>query len=284
MSRRHSWVRLVGAFIAAAAILGICAPPTRAIEGPQGLTTPMVLPPYNATAPSCSAPPGLRKVLGFAQDNNREFMQGVSAGLARAASDRGLDYQIALADNDGAKMLAQLRAFHDARIGAVVVAPIDPTSVSLSLQQLIWDGSYVGAVVPPPATLILNAPQYLAGKALGDAATSYIETKLGGKATVVILTHDSLQFLAPRFVAIRDALKRVPDVTIAADVSPATVNEAGGFATMNLILAAHPDVDVVLGADTVVLGALAALRVAGKARPDQFLGGIDGEPDAVAIR
>ena len=43
-----------------------------------------------------------------------------------------------------------------------------------------------------------------------------------------------------------------------------------------------PNVDVVLGADTVVLGALAALREAGKARPDQFLGGIDGEPEAVA--
>ena len=51
---------------------------------------------------------------------------------------------------------------------------------------------------------------------------------------------------------------------------------------MSTILLAHPDIDVVLGADTVVLGALAALQAAGKARPDQFLGGIDGEPEAVA--
>ena len=51
---------------------------------------------------------------------------------------------------------------------------------------------------------------------------------------------------------------------------------------MRTILLAHPNVDVVLGADTVVLGALAALREAGKARADQFLGGIDGEPEAVA--
>jgi ribose transport system substrate-binding protein len=51
---------------------------------------------------------------------------------------------------------------------------------------------------------------------------------------------------------------------------------------MKLILAANADVDVVLGADTVVLGALRALREAGKARPNQFLGGIDGEPEAVA--
>jgi ribose transport system substrate-binding protein len=38
----------------------------------------------------------------------------------------------------------------------------------------------------------------------------------------------------------------------------------------------------VLGGDAVVLGALQALRQAGKDRPDQFLGGIDGEAEAVA--
>ena len=51
---------------------------------------------------------------------------------------------------------------------------------------------------------------------------------------------------------------------------------------MRTVLLAEPDIDVVLGADTVVLGALAALRETGNARPDQFLGGIDGEPAAVA--
>jgi ribose transport system substrate-binding protein len=136
-------------------------------------------------------------------------------------------------------------------------------------------------VVPPPATSILNAPQYLTGKVLGDAAAAYIRERLGGKARVVLLTHDSLQFLAPRFVAMRDSLKGIPGATIVADISPATVNEEGGYATMRTILLAHPTVDVILGADTVVLGALRALRAAGKDRPDQFLGGIDGEPEAV---
>jgi ribose transport system substrate-binding protein len=51
-----------------------------------------------------------------------------------------------------------------------------------------------GAVVPPPATSILNAPQYLTGKALGDAAAAHIRERRGGKANVVLLTHDSLQF------------------------------------------------------------------------------------------
>ncbi len=97
-----------------------------------------------------------------------------------------------------------------------------------------------------------------------------------------MLTQDQIEFLAPRFAAMRDGLKGLPGVTIVADITPNPVNKEGGFATMNTILQAHPDVDVVLGADTVVLGALAALEAAGKARPDQFLGGIDGEPEAVS--
>jgi ribose transport system substrate-binding protein len=159
---------------------------------------------------------------------------------------------------------------------------VDPVALAPSLQRLIWSGSYVGTVVPPPATSLLNAPQYLTGKALGDAAAAYIRDRLGGVANVVILTHDSLEFLAPRFTAMRDSLASVPGAIIVADISPVTVDKAGGHATMKTVLLANPDIDVVLGADTVVLGALDATREAGKARPDQFFGGIDGEVEAVA--
>ena len=251
-------------------------------DGPAGITTPIVLPAFNADAPACAAPPGLRKTLVFAQDNERQFMLGVAQGLAKAAKDRGLDYQIALANNDPQKMIEQVELAQASRAGAVVAAPVDPPSLSPSLQKIIWTGGYVGTVVPPPATSLLNAPQYLTGKVLGDAAAAYIKEQLAGKAKVVLLTHDSLQFLAPRFVALRDSLKDIPGVTIVADISPLTVDKAGGAAMMRTILLADPSIDVVLGADTVVLGALSALREAGKERANQFLGGIDGEPEAVA--
>ena len=251
-------------------------------DGPAGITEPQVFAPFDPGSPSCQAPPGLERVLAFAQDNEREFMQGVNRGLALAAQNRKLKYTTALAANDAAKMIEQVQGFLASKVGAVVAAPVDPNSLSRSLQQVIWSGAYVGTVVPPPATSLLNAPQYLTGKVLGDAAVRHIKEHLGGKASVVLLTHDSLQFLAPRFAAMRDALQQLPDVTIVADISPITVNKEGGYATMSTILLAQPDIDVVLGADTVVLGALAALRDTNKIRPNQFLGGIDGEPEAVA--
>ena len=250
-------------------------------NAPSGITSPIVLPPFKVDAPACVAPSGLRKVLAFAQDNERQFMQGVGRGLAMAAGDRGLEYQVAIANNDPNKMIEQVDLFQASRVGGIVAAPVDPASLSRSLQKMIWAGGYVGTIVPPPATSLLNAPQYLTGKVLGDAAANYIKTRLKGKAKVVLLTHDNLQFLAPRFVAMRDSLKDIPGVTIVADISPLTVDKEGGATMMRTILLADPNIAVILGADTVVLGALAALREAGKARQDQFLGGIDGEPEAV---
>jgi ribose transport system substrate-binding protein len=150
------------------------------------------------------------------------------------------------------------------------------------MRSFIEGGGYAASIVPPPATTILNAPQLATGKVLGDAAADYIRRRLRGEARVVLLTHDTNQFLSQRFVAIRAALKAVPGARIVADISPRTVDKAGGYATMKTILLAHSRIDVVLGADTVVLGALAALRESSMVRDDQFLGGIDGEPEAVA--
>ena len=93
------------------------------------------------------------------------------------------------------------------KVGALVVSPVDSPSIRASIKQVIWSGAYVGTVVPPPAISLLNAPQYLTGKVLGDEAAGYIKTRLKGKAKVVLLTHDSLQFLAPRFAAMRDSLE-----------------------------------------------------------------------------
>ncbi len=251
-------------------------------DGPPGLTRNTVFPPFVWNAPVCSAPTGLTKVLAYVQENEREFLQGVHHGLSLAAQARGLEYKRVVVENDPAKAAEAIDQLRAARTGAVVGTSSNPTRVSHSLQTMIWSGAFVGTIVPPPATLLLNAPQYQTGKVLTDAAIAHIKSKLGGQAKVVLLTQDSMEYLAPRFEAMRDGLNELPGVTIVADIAPHPVSKDGGFATMKTILLANPDVDVVLGSDSVVLGALAALRAAGKDRPDQFLGGIDGEPEAVA--
>jgi len=268
---------------ACAIVFALVLPGSSAMaEGqPQGIVAPVRLPAFDPAAPTCTPPPELAPSLVFLQDNDRDFMQGVAKGLEAAAASRGLAFSIARADNDPAQMRRQAQESRARKVGAVVIAPIDPRSMARETQELLWSGAYVGAIVPPPATTILNAPQFETGRVLGEAAARYVEERLGGEANVVLLTHDSNQFLARRFEAIRQALSTVPGIRIVADISPNTVDRNGGFEVMQAILLAQPDIDVVLGADTVVLGALDALRAANKDRPDQFLGGIDGEPEAV---
>lgn len=250
--------------------------------GAEGMTEFVRLPAFNPSEAACKPPAGLQRSLIFIQDNDRQFMQGVRFGLSEAAQQRGLEFSVALAGNDARKMTADVNAAVQSRAGAIVASPVNSMSLAPSLVAAIGQGTYVGTVVPPPAVTILNAPQYLTGERLALAASEYIVKQLGGRANVVLLTHDSLQFLAPRFKAMRDVLGKLPGVRIVADISPSPVNVEGGYEMMKLILLAHPKIDVVLGADTVVIGALKALREAGQASPRQFLGGIDGEPDALA--
>jgi ribose transport system substrate-binding protein len=247
-----------------------------------GILKPVALPAYQFASSACTAPTDLQRSLIFFQDNDRQFMEGVRLGLEEAANRRGLTFSVALANNDPQKMISGVEAAASSKVGALVAAPIDAAGLAPALITAINSGTYVGTVVPPPAVTILNAPQYLTGEVLAKAAADYIVKNLDGQANVVLLTHDSLEFLSPRFTAMRDVLGRLPGVTIVADISPSPVNVEGGYEMMKLILLANPRIDVVLGADTVVLGALKALREAGLASPTQFLGGIDGEPGAIA--
>jgi len=261
--------------------LATCPAGANAQQGSPGITQRTVFPAFDPNARACTPPPDLRRALTFVQENEREFLQGVDHGLSQAAKDRGLEYFKVVVEND-AKAVEQLRWLRDSKVGALIGTSSDATAISQGLQEVIWSGAFVGTVMPPPATLLVNAPQYATGKVLTDAAIVYINAKLGGRARVVLLTQDTMQYLSPRFQAMRDGLDRLPGVTIVADIAPKPVSKEGGFATMNTILLANPNIDVVLGADAVVLGALKALRAVGRDRPDQFLGGIDGEPEAVA--
>ncbi len=283
-NRSNAGIRFAfAAAVMGAAVTCVAVMPVQADDATQaGIVTAVKLPPFENGAPPCTAPHGLSRSLVFLQDNSREFMQGTAAGLKLAAADRNLSLSIRLANNDPAHMAADVDSLIAEKVGGAVVAPIDSSGLAPHLIDFMRGGSYVGAIVPPPATTILNAPQYKTGQVLAKVAADYIAQHYKSGANVVLLTHDSNQFLAARFDAMRDLLGALPTVNIIADISPETVDKEGGYATMKLILMANPRVDVVLGADTVVLGALKALREAGMARSDQFLGGIDGEPEAVA--
>jgi ribose transport system substrate-binding protein len=105
-----NWNTVLATLLATGLLAGSTAL-SSAQDGAPGITKPTVFAPFNPNAPACTPPPGLSKVLAFAQDNEREFMQGVDRGLAMAAKNRGLEYRNAVANNDAAKMVEQVQPF-----------------------------------------------------------------------------------------------------------------------------------------------------------------------------
>jgi ribose transport system substrate-binding protein len=225
--------------------------------------------------------PDLPGTVAFVQDNPRGYEQSIATGLKAGAEDAGLKFVVAQSGGDPQKHIQDMQQFLITGVNTLVTLLVDPTAQAPVMIDAMRRGVNVNAVVFGPATSQANASQYEGGEVMGNLAKDYIESRLGGRANVVILNMDTIEAVRPRFQAIRDVLRTVPGAKIVADQQPDDITSDQAFRTMTTILQKEPNVDVVLGVDATSTGALAALRSAGKDRPDQFIGGFDGEPQAL---
>lgn len=279
---------LAAALLATAGVLTACGSPssesggTAAAAGSTGagITKPVQLTPYTASD-SAGPTPGLPKVIAYAQDSSNETEQAIASGLQAGARDAGLKFQITNSNGDPQLQVQNMQQLLVTGVGAMVTGPVDPAAQAPVIEQAIAKGVDADTLVFGPGTNQVNASQYEVGQTLAVTAANYIKTKLGGKADVVLINQDNVPSIQPRFQAIRAVLRALPGVKIVADVTPAQQDTADGFQVMNTILQKTPHVDVVLGSDEVVQGALSALQAAHKATDQQFLGGLDGESSSI---
>jgi ribose transport system substrate-binding protein len=237
------------------------------------------LAPFDPNARAGSRP-DLPKRVGYTIPNDREYAQAERDGVEAGARDRGLEFLIANSQDDASRNVSQIDQFVARGVGGAITDAINPEAQANALRAALEQGIAAMTVNTPPATTMVVADQYQIGEALAKDAADYIRSELGGNANVVILNQDSIEAVRPRFQAMRDAMGGVSGARVVADIEPEETDKEAAFQTMNTILQKNPEVDVVLGADAVSLGALAALEAAGKASPRMYVGGIDGEPEA----
>ena len=150
------------------------------------------------------------------------------------------------------------------------------------MQQAIDQGIAVLSLVTPPSTTQAVADQYKVGYTQGLAAAKWITENADGKAKVHYYNIDTIEVLIARHQGVLDGVKTAGEgVEIVSDVNAGAITNEAGFNTMNTVLQAHPDINVILGGDTLVLGALAAVEAAGKAGENIYMSGIDGDAEAL---
>ncbi|MDQ3249387.1 MAG: sugar ABC transporter substrate-binding protein [Chloroflexota bacterium] len=226
--------------------------------------------------------PDLPRRIAWANTSNAEFFLAITNSIQMAAEDRDLEFITAIANDDSAKNIEQINTFLQRGIAALCIQPLDANAQAPLMQQAIDEGIAVLSLVTPPSTSQVVADQYKVGNTQGLAAAKWITENLGGQAKVHYFNIDTIEVLIARHQGVLDGVKTAGEgVEIVSDVNAGAITNEAGFNTMNTVLQAHPDINVILGGDTLVLGALAAIEAAGKASENIYISGIDGDSEAL---
>lgn len=228
---------------------------------------------------------GLPSRVAWASTSDSEFFRDLGRGMARAAADRGLDYVTATSGNDPAKHVEQMNGFLARGVGAMAMQPLNPDADSVALRRAIDSGVCAQGIITAPSTMQVVASQYQIGFDQGKAAADYVRAELGGNAKVLYFNLDSASpQLRIRHNGVLDGLATGGQgVVVVGDLTVADISTTSGFNTMMTALQAHADIKVVLGGDTIVVGAFKALQETGKLRDDMFLAGVDGDKEALDL-
>ena len=245
---------------------------------------PNKLKPFDAKR-SKPASTGLRARVAWASTSDSEFFLTLGHGIQQAAAARGVEYVTATSGNDPSKHVDQMNAFLEQGVGSLAMQPLNPDADSLVLQRAIDKGVCTQGIITAPSTMQVVASQYQIGYDQGKAAADYVTTQLGGTAKVLYFNLDSASpQLKIRHKGVLDGLATGGGgIEVVGDLTVADISTTSGFNTMMSALQTHSDIKVVLGGDTIVVGAYKALHDSGKLTDDMFLSGVDGDKEALDL-
>ncbi|MEY2431175.1 MAG: ribose transport system substrate-binding protein [Acidimicrobiaceae bacterium] len=259
-----------------------------ACGGGSGAVSPSLdansLKPYEPDS-SSGRSTGLAGRVAWASTANSEFFLALGRGMRQAAEQRSLDFVTATSGNDPGKHVDQMNQFLRQGVGAMAMQPLNPDADSLVLQRAIDKGVCAQGIITAPSTMQVVASQYQIGYDQGKAAADYARGHLGGNADVLYFNLDTASpQLRLRHRGVLDGLKTGgPGVRVVGDLTVAEISTTSGFRTMMSALQTHANIKVVLGGDTIVVGAYKALKETGKLRDDMFLSGVDGDKEALDL-
>lgn len=286
LSRREA-LRLGALGMSALALPGLLSACTSDGNPTTPLTTAAAVPSLAPFVASAAAPvtTGLPRRVAWLSTSDAEFFLALSKGMQTAAANRGVQFLTATSGNDAKKNLDQLTSLLARGLGMLAFQPVSGDVQKPALARALSQGVCVQGIISAPCTLQIAANQYAIGYGQGKAAADYARAQLGGKAEVFYFNLDSTSpQLQVRHRGVLDGLKTGGDgVRVVADITVNKISIDAGFATMNTVIQAHPNVSMVLGGDTLVVGAYRALQQSGKLRPEMYLSGVDGDSEALNL-
>lgn len=227
--------------------------------------------------------PPLQRTVAYANLGVADIFSVWGEHMRAAAERRGVEFVSANADFDPVVNVEHLRRFVRDEVGAILVADLDAPSQRPAVVEAMERGVAAFTVAFGPATTQIVTDQYASGLAAAEAMVEHVRRDLRGEADVLMFNLDDREGIRPRYQAVRDVIATSgPGFRIAVDQLGVPQTSEFGFEVTRQILRTHPEVNVVIGEDAHVLGALAAIEEAGVASDRRWLlVGIGGERKAL---
>lgn len=219
---------------------------------------------------------------------NHETLSGVPQqlhdGIQSLAAADGIDFEDATAEGNANVQLDQVNKMIDDKVAAIVLVAVNGDSIIPAVNRANEAGILViatnrdvnGGII----TNVVNNERQA-----GELQAEYMAAHLPQNGKVVYITGDtSITAGVYRWEGFRDSLKsKRPDVEILANSGRGDWEFANGLKQMTLWLQLYPQIDgVAAGNDSMALGAVAAMKEAGRFNPDSVVVcGVDAIPDAL---
>ena len=249
-------------------------------KGPDSKLTP-----YVPSSQAGEKPTNLPKAAAWESQSGAAFWLQYANAIKKGLSGSGITLLTGNANSDPTKAITDLRSFLQRGVGGLVTVPVGGNQplVPIHAQELAKGGIVIGELAGP-ADQIITVNQFEVGNTQGLDAVKFIKAHMGGKANVLLFNNDNVSpLLIPRKLGLIAGLKTGgAGVKIVENIGQNPDVTKGQQLTATA-LQAHPEIDVVVGDDETVLGAVRAFQIANKINNLKYASGIDGSPDALAV-
>jgi simple sugar transport system substrate-binding protein len=215
-------------------------------------------------------------VLGLVIPQGDKYFQGIQTGLEEAARADGNTVVVVNSNNDAAAEATAVQNLIQRQVDVILIQPATSSAGSIATMRSVKDAGIslicYGNCTDDAASSelvdgVVQSDNTALGTATGEAAAAYIESELGGTATIGMLNCDSFEVCTLRKAGFQQALEDVGvTVTYAADQEGYLADKATPIATN--MLSANPEINLFWAANEGgTLGEIAAVRSAGKNIP-----------------
>lgn len=214
-----------------------------------------------------------------------EFFISIDDGLKTECANRGWEYVSVSFDNDSAKAVTSIENMVTGNCN-VIIAMVSDSSCDSALADAQAAGVKIMecGVQTEVYDVCINTDQYAVGVQIGEMASEWINSQLGGAGKVVVYTTVQNQDMQNRGQGIQDAIaEKAKDAEILEVVDIGKDVVGAGTSTTENMLQKYPDLNcIVCYGDAAAVESMEAAKAAGVDAENFGIFSCDGTAQALA--